>query len=231
MIALPEPRGAVTALLLDALAGPVRPLPAAPAPSDDEDLQLALYLCYELHYRGLPGVDERWEWEPSLLGAARRAGARASRRRCGATCRCRPASGAMDLDAARDRGRRRRALALEAPRARRHARAVPRVRGPPLGLPAQGGRPALVGAAAAERRPEGGAGGDPGGRVRRRRPAAHPRPALRRRDGRPRSRQPLRRVHRPTSPPSRWQPSTSCRCSDFIAACAERSSATSRCSR
>jgi hypothetical protein len=33
----------------------------------DEDLQLALYLCYELHYRGLPGVDERWEWNPSLL--------------------------------------------------------------------------------------------------------------------------------------------------------------------
>jgi hypothetical protein len=33
----------------------------------DEDFQLALYLCYELHYRGLPGVDERWEWDPSLL--------------------------------------------------------------------------------------------------------------------------------------------------------------------
>jgi hypothetical protein len=33
----------------------------------DEDLQLALYLCYELHYRGLPSVDERWEWNPSLL--------------------------------------------------------------------------------------------------------------------------------------------------------------------
>jgi hypothetical protein len=33
----------------------------------DEDLQLALYCCYELHYRGLPGVDEAWEWEPSLL--------------------------------------------------------------------------------------------------------------------------------------------------------------------
>ena len=67
MLVLPEPRGAVTALLLDALAGPVEPLPAAPEPADDEDLQLALYLCYELHYRGLPGVDERWEWEPSLL--------------------------------------------------------------------------------------------------------------------------------------------------------------------
>ena len=67
MIVLPQPRGAVTELLLDALAGPVQRLRAAPETGDDEDLQLALYLCYELHYRGLPGVDERWEWEPSLL--------------------------------------------------------------------------------------------------------------------------------------------------------------------
>jgi heme oxygenase-like protein len=68
---LPEPRGAATEHLLAAL----RRTPASVAaaePSDDEDLQLALYLCYELHYRGLPGVDERWEWEPSLL--AQRAG-------------------------------------------------------------------------------------------------------------------------------------------------------------
>lgn len=68
MIALPEPRGAVTELLLDALAGPVGPV--GPAPVDgagEEDLQLALYLCYELHYRGLPGVDDRWEWAPALL--------------------------------------------------------------------------------------------------------------------------------------------------------------------
>jgi len=40
-------------------------------PLADEDLQLALYLCYELHYRGLPGVSELWEWEPSLLAARR----------------------------------------------------------------------------------------------------------------------------------------------------------------
>jgi hypothetical protein len=33
----------------------------------DDDLQLALYLCYELHYRGLPGVDDGWEWDPGLL--------------------------------------------------------------------------------------------------------------------------------------------------------------------
>jgi Iron-containing redox enzyme len=67
VIVLPQPRGGVTELLLDAFPGPVSPLPAAPEPGDDDDLQLALYLCYELHYRGLPGVDERWEWEPSLL--------------------------------------------------------------------------------------------------------------------------------------------------------------------
>jgi Iron-containing redox enzyme len=54
-------------MLLEALPGPVGPLPTAPAPTDEEDLHLALYLCYELHYRGLPDVDDRWEWEPSLL--------------------------------------------------------------------------------------------------------------------------------------------------------------------
>lgn len=36
-------------------------------PVGDEDLQLALYLCYELHYGGLAGVDPRWEWDPGLL--------------------------------------------------------------------------------------------------------------------------------------------------------------------
>jgi hypothetical protein len=33
----------------------------------DEDLQLMLFVCYELHYRGFEDVDDRWEWEPSLL--------------------------------------------------------------------------------------------------------------------------------------------------------------------
>jgi hypothetical protein len=32
-----------------------------------EDLTLALYVCYELHYRGFNGVDPMWEWEPGLL--------------------------------------------------------------------------------------------------------------------------------------------------------------------
>jgi hypothetical protein len=69
---LPAPRGATTAALLEALRLPPHELPPIPLPGGadplaDDDLQLALYLCYELHYRGLPGVDERWEWSPSLL--------------------------------------------------------------------------------------------------------------------------------------------------------------------
>src|SRR5918998_3885045 len=36
----------------------------------DDDLQLTLYLLYELHYRGLDGVDEHWEWHPDLVATA-----------------------------------------------------------------------------------------------------------------------------------------------------------------
>src|SRR3712207_1077703 len=65
-------RGPLSATLLDALRGEPGTLPPMPAPDVavplcDDDLHLALYLCYELHYRGLPGVDDRWEWDPGLL--------------------------------------------------------------------------------------------------------------------------------------------------------------------
>jgi hypothetical protein len=44
------------------------PPPAAGGdPLADEDLNLALYALYELHYRGFEGVDEEWEWEPAQL--------------------------------------------------------------------------------------------------------------------------------------------------------------------
>jgi hypothetical protein len=71
-VGLPAPRGDTTEALLAALREPPHrlppvPLPDAPDALADEDLQLALYCCYELHYRGLPGVDERWEWSPFLL--------------------------------------------------------------------------------------------------------------------------------------------------------------------
>ncbi len=36
-------------------------------PLGDDDLQLALYLCFELHYRSFPAVDPGWEWDPTLL--------------------------------------------------------------------------------------------------------------------------------------------------------------------
>jgi len=69
---LPRARGPISELLLEELPRGIRELPRLPPPHAgdplaDEDLQLSLYLCYELHYRGLPGVDERWEWDPSLL--------------------------------------------------------------------------------------------------------------------------------------------------------------------
>jgi hypothetical protein len=69
---LPSPRGETSAALLSALRAAPHQLPPIALPSGadplaDEDLQLSLYLCYELHYRGLPGVDDRWEWQPSLL--------------------------------------------------------------------------------------------------------------------------------------------------------------------
>src|SRR4051794_34962904 len=73
---LPSARGAASALVLDALRREphaIAPLRRPPAddPIGDDDLQLALYVCYELHYRGFDGVDEGWEWEPSLLGLRR----------------------------------------------------------------------------------------------------------------------------------------------------------------
>jgi len=36
-------------------------------PLTDEDLQLSLSVCYELHYRGFDEVDDAWEWNPELL--------------------------------------------------------------------------------------------------------------------------------------------------------------------
>ena len=40
---------------------------AVEEPLGDDDLQLALYLCFELHYRSFAEIDPEWEWDPSLL--------------------------------------------------------------------------------------------------------------------------------------------------------------------
>ena len=67
MNTLPTPRGPVSEVLFDALRRAPHELPSVPEAGDAEDLHLALYCCYELHYRGFAGVDDRWEWEPSRL--------------------------------------------------------------------------------------------------------------------------------------------------------------------
>jgi hypothetical protein len=74
---LPQPRGPLTAELIAVLTGDdpaARGLgPAARLALrstdvlTDDDLQLYLTLCYEMHYRGLDGVSDSWEWNPALL--------------------------------------------------------------------------------------------------------------------------------------------------------------------
>jgi Iron-containing redox enzyme len=75
MTRLPPPRGPLSDVLLSRLKSgdPARGLgPWAVAEADDpigdDDLQLTLACCYELAFGGFEGVDDRWEWEPSLLG-------------------------------------------------------------------------------------------------------------------------------------------------------------------
>jgi hypothetical protein len=73
LLSLPAPVGPLTEAFFAALTeapGPgrldIEPVDS-PDPLTDLDLQLALYVAYELHYAGFDGVDEDWEWDPSLL--------------------------------------------------------------------------------------------------------------------------------------------------------------------
>jgi hypothetical protein len=76
---LPSPRGPVSAALIATLGRAPHELdPAiadgfaegtddATAALADDDLQLTLFVLYELAYRGWTGVDDRWEWQPGLI--------------------------------------------------------------------------------------------------------------------------------------------------------------------
>jgi hypothetical protein len=70
MSELPQPRGELSEALLGQLHRPADTAnwPDADADPLSKDAQLALYVAYELHYRSFDGVDQEWEWEPSLLG-------------------------------------------------------------------------------------------------------------------------------------------------------------------
>jgi heme oxygenase-like protein len=71
MSKLPTPRGPIGEVVIGALASEPRELGPvhveSESPLSDEDLQLSLYVCYELAYRSFDGVDPRWEWSPSLI--------------------------------------------------------------------------------------------------------------------------------------------------------------------
>jgi len=67
---LPWPRGPLSETVISALQRDPGTLGTTPPvtgvdPLSDDDFSLALYLCYELHYRGL--TNPRWEWDPALL--------------------------------------------------------------------------------------------------------------------------------------------------------------------
>jgi hypothetical protein len=76
MAELPRPRGPLTSYLLASLRRAPHPLSFPSILCDDvlldEDVQLALYCCYELHYQGFRGVTDDWEWEPSLIAFRRK---------------------------------------------------------------------------------------------------------------------------------------------------------------
>ena len=75
MLTLPQDRGPLSASILAWLSdGPAVPPEQAQAlvdvvddPLADGDFQLALACCYELHYRGIDGVDDAFEWDVELL--------------------------------------------------------------------------------------------------------------------------------------------------------------------
>jgi hypothetical protein len=75
-VRLPEARGPLTDELVSALrrpAGSVQlfgaglALDSPTAALADEDLQLGLWTCYELHYAGFSDAQPGWEWEPELM--------------------------------------------------------------------------------------------------------------------------------------------------------------------
>lgn len=71
---LPPSRGPLSAAVAETLRGDPAARTRRPRPDVrdadplGDDLQLALHLCYELHYRGFEQVPDGWEWDPGLLG-------------------------------------------------------------------------------------------------------------------------------------------------------------------
>ena len=174
-LTLPPARGPVSSALVQALrrepgaAGSWPTTVTSADPIGDEDLQLALYLCYELHYTG-SSASTAWEWDPSLLAFRAQPWSAPSRRRCARASR-RPGNGSWQRSAlpCSESSRRRRPAAVPLPGDAGDARADAAsyvVHRSAYQLkeadPHSWAIPRLAG------RAQGGAGGDPGRRVRRR---------------------------------------------------------------
>ncbi|MGD9619234.1 MAG: iron-containing redox enzyme family protein [Mycolicibacterium sp.] len=76
---LPDPRGPISMSVVELLSerAPNHHLTRVETSLADADpygidVQLTLYLCYELHYRGFADADPGWEWNPGLLHLRRR---------------------------------------------------------------------------------------------------------------------------------------------------------------
>lgn len=69
---LPPPRGPLSSWLNDSLlrretaVGGVE-VGVRDDPYADDDLQLALWIAYELQYRGFDDVDPEWQWDPAII--------------------------------------------------------------------------------------------------------------------------------------------------------------------
>jgi len=107
---LPAPRGPVSTAIIGYLDGTADSPPLAPALSDlsrepsevldDEDLQLSLWVLYELHYRGFDGVPDDREWDPELIRLRRvlESEHEAAVRALTTAQTCRPVDVAAELD-------------------------------------------------------------------------------------------------------------------------------------
>jgi len=82
----PSPRGEISDRVLATIAGTVEAqeeslvqlgslvaerISGTPDILHDDDLQLALFCLYELHYSGIDGAGDDWEWHPELLRVRR----------------------------------------------------------------------------------------------------------------------------------------------------------------
>lgn len=73
MQSLPHPRGPRSQALIEsfrtgrASSQLLRAFHEPRDPLGDEDLHLALYLCYEVHYRGISGAGADLEWDPDVI--------------------------------------------------------------------------------------------------------------------------------------------------------------------